>query len=342
MNIIATPAFSNKKSNPYNFLLYQSIQKKGVHVEEKFSLRNLILSKVWHIHWPESFLSSKSIFSCLIRLTILLSKIILAKLFGLKIIWTVHNLSHHEHRYPFIEKIFYMGFPLICSGFIFLSQESMKPVGWVKKLNGKSTQIIFHGDYKGVLTCLFDKKEAQRQLNLEKFTRVYLFFGLIRDYKGVPHLIREFIKQNNNNYCLCIVGSTMYSKPLKREINELAKGQDNIIINDKFVDDKELQLWVSASDLIVLPYNKVTNSGSVLYALSAGRPVIAPRIGVFEEIKDNVGDWVFLYEGGFKGDLLNEKLIDNCQESTLDLSSYEWGGIADQTVGFYKKVLANR
>lgn len=339
MKIIASPAFSNKKSNPYNFLLYKSIIKSDVHVDEKFSLKNLIASKVWHVHWPESFLSSNSIFTCLIRFGFLLSKIFLSKVFGLKIIWTVHNLCPHEHKYPFMEKLFYMGFPRVCNGFIFLSKESMKPLGWVKQINEKEKKVIFHGDYKSALKYLIHKDEAQKLLNLDQFICVYLFFGLIRDYKGVPHLIREFMKQKKDDYCLCIVGSAMYSTSLKKEINDLAKGHDNIIINDNFVSDEELQLWLSASDMVVLPYTKITNSGSVLYALSAGKPVIAPKMGVFQEIHDSVGDWVYLYDGDFEGGLLTKELTNFCQKTRLDLRCYEWELIADQTIEFYHNVL---
>jgi beta-1,4-mannosyltransferase len=338
MNIIATPMDSNKKSNPYNFLLYKEISEQGFFVNENWNLKNLIKSNIWHVHWPESFLTVRGIFGCLIRFSMLMLKILLAKIFRMKIIWTVHNVQPHESYHSFISNIFYKYFPRFCDGFIFLSESSLKEAesGWSYNLPKDRIRVIFHGHYKDVMPYLLEKSNAKKKLNISIYKHVYLFFGLIREYKNVPHLISEYISINMESSCLCIVGSTNHSKELSERIENISRGHDNIIINDNFVDDRELQLWLSASDVIVLPFTKITNSGSVLYALSAEKHVIAPKIGALKEIKKRVGGCLHLYEGSFKGKyMLN---IDNYTFKSSLLDEYSWPKIAKETMKFYNEI----
>jgi len=337
MEIIATPAFSNKESNPYNYLLYNEIEKKSVCVNESWGIQSLFASKIWHVHWPESFLGSKNFLGCLVRLCLLTLKIIVAKTFRLKIIWTVHNVRPHENKFPILANAFYKYFPFFCDGFIFLSKESFEKSAWISTAS-KRKKVIYHGHYKSVLVNLVGQSEAKEKLNISQYSKVYLFFGLIRGYKGVPRLIREFIKLNEKTSCLCVVGSSLLDEELSKEMAQLADGHDNVLLNDKFVNEQELQLWVSAADLIVLPYEKITNSGSVLYALSANKQVVAPRLGALAEIKDNVGEWLQLYEGRFNGALLQQVYSEGLS-GNVNLALYEWKLIAEQTIEFYCEVL---
>jgi hypothetical protein len=100
MRIFATPVDANRALNPYTFLLYQHVRKLGVSVTE-FSLRTDLESKnadIWHIHWPESEANRPNILLAIIGSMRVLMAILLCRLYGVKIVWTVHNIEPHEKR----------------------------------------------------------------------------------------------------------------------------------------------------------------------------------------------------------------------------------------------------
>ena len=114
---------------------------------------------------------------------------------------------------------------------------------------------------------------------------VILFFGLLRPYKGVKYLIRAFeglpedlVKKSR----LLIVGETWEDK----ESKELARGskfRNKINIVDRYVSDDELSLYFSASDVLVVPYTRASQSGVAHIALAFGMPIIASEVGGLKE-----------------------------------------------------------
>ena len=102
MRIIAQPGMRTSAENPYTNLLYQEVRKRGHEVAD--FTRGSLLSEfwhIWHMHWPDSALSSEAIAVTAWReAKKQLALIHTAKHRGTKVIWTIHNLKSHENRYP--------------------------------------------------------------------------------------------------------------------------------------------------------------------------------------------------------------------------------------------------
>jgi glycosyltransferase involved in cell wall biosynthesis len=65
---------------------------------------------------------------------------------------------------------------------------------------------------------------------------------------------------------------------------------DGIKLNLNYLDDDQIQYFLNAADVVVLPYKKLTNSGVLFLAMSFGKPVICSDQGSASEIiKDNFG-----------------------------------------------------
>ena len=77
-----------------------------------------------------------------------------------------------------------------------------------------------------------------------------------------------------------------------RRIEEAAT-RAPIEFHDRHIADEEVFTYFRACDVVCLPFKKITTSGSVVLALSFGKPVITPRTGAQCELPDDVG---YLYD----------------------------------------------
>lgn len=131
--------------------------------------------------------------------------------------------------------------------------------------------------------------EAKERLGIRDTEKTILFFGRIKPYKGIEHLLSAFqrLMTNDGNYRLIIAGevqkgSEQYLAEIKRTITrEIDRGQ--VILKIQFIPDSEMELYLKAADALVLPYNEIFQSGVLFLAYSFGLPVIATDVGSFRE-----------------------------------------------------------
>jgi len=303
MKIIGWPKYSNKLSNPYNYLLYTHVSDNDTKIYE-YSFLNVILKNydILHIHWPsiDSNLWYKAIIKFLIKCFILFY----VKLRKVKIVWTVHNIESHDinnkfctwidskYMNLFVKKIDAI-ISLSCSGEELVINKYPQLVK-VKKY------VCYHGHYKDY----YKKKTATRlssreHLQLPKEQFLILFFGMLRPYKNIISLINVFNECGVNNVGLVIAGKAR-SKAYKRRIIEAIGLSPSIYFFDKHVSDGDLKYFFIASDLVVLPFVQILNSGSAILSLSFSRPVVVPNLGAMPELKNLIGkEWVYTYKGSF-------------------------------------------
>lgn len=342
MEIIAWPAFRNKTCNPYNYLLYTHMKKFGAKIVE-FSPRDFLSRRfaIWHIHWPESILNTPNPIQAFTKMTGLITLIKLAKARGTRIIWTAHNLGSHEKFYPGLEKLLWKIFTSHIDGFISLSKVGISMTLERFPILGKIPGIVIpHGDYKEVYPNVISREEARRRLKLQEQAKVLLFFGQIRQYKNVPHLIYTFKQLKSPQLVLLIVGKPS-SEELKREILNEAWGDARIRLYLEFVADEDVQVFMNAADLVVLPYREILNSGSALLALSFSRPILVPEKGALGELKAEVGrEWVYTYQGELTPQVIND-VIENIGmlQDGPKLEKFKWENIARATLEFYEGIL---
>ncbi len=135
------------------------------------------------------------------------------------------------------------------------------------------------------------KREARERLEIEPSLIVFLFFGLIRPYKGIEELIPAF-RALGPDLCdkrLLIVGAA-HDRAYEARIAAIAGSDSGIKLLPGYVPDEEVQVFLAASDLVVLPYRSAASSAAALLALSYGRPIIAPSSPAFSDlITDQTG-----------------------------------------------------
>jgi beta-1,4-mannosyltransferase len=167
------------------------------------------------------------------------------------------------------------------------------------------------------------------------------YFGLIRRYKNVTHLV-AVATVLPPSFSLRVAGNPSNSE-LAREI-EAAKGSDRRITLDfHFLSDAELVDVVTESELIVLPYREMHNSGSVLASLSLDRPVLVQDNSVNRELAAEVGDgWLQFYGDELRAvDIVAAYASIAAHPPTArpDLRLREWNEVGASHVAAYRRAV---
>jgi beta-1,4-mannosyltransferase len=346
LKILAWPAFRNKDSNPYNFLLYSAIQRQGHRVDE-FSERNVFLRSydVFHIHWLESITGRKNYFVALVRLTVFAVMVAWVKLRGTGIVWTMHNEAPHDPKFPLIERLTRRFVGTVADLIISLSSSGVALAR--REFPDRDIMQSAIGHYMDYYRSFDKSQEAKERLGFKPDDTVVLFFGQIARYKNVPKLIDEFKRLDDPKVKL-LVGGYCVDEGLKKDIESIVDDSDRIYVSFNRVSDESVGHYFSASDLMALPYRRILNSSSALLALSFGRPVLGPSMGSLIDLQEAVGaENVFLYQGELTTDALvtaieGSKSVDNQRLRERTGRMFDWDEIAHDTVIGYRATKARK
>lgn len=122
------------------------------------------------------------------------------------------------------------------------------------------------------------KEEARNQLHLSLDKKTLLFFGLIRDYKGLDLLI-DAMSFLDDSYQLLIAGEAYGSFDKYQEQINQSSAKERIRVINRYISDKEVPTFFSAADVLILPYKSATQSGVVPLAYHFDIPIVATDVG---------------------------------------------------------------
>ena len=130
------------------------------------------------------------------------------------------------------------------------------------------------------------RKEAMEKLGLDADTRYILFFGLIRDYKGLDLLLRAFADERlRGKKVKLIVAGEFYSNAEKYEQLEAElQLAEHIVWFKEFVPAAKVRYLFAAADLVAQPYKTATQSGITQIAYHFERPMLVTNVGGLAEI----------------------------------------------------------
>ena len=347
MRVLASPAFKNRRTNPYNAALYTALEQAGAVVGE-FTKRRLLRERwdIVHLHWPDGVLNSRHAPIAAARVAYLVAQLLFAKARGAKVVWTVHNLQAHNTRYPRIERALWNAFVPLVDAAISLSRSGLELARErFPALARKAQFVVPHGHYRGCYKNECSRTEARTRLGLPLDQPVVAFVGQIKPYKNVPALLRAFLDRPAEAAAASLL---IAGKPgeaaLAAELTALAAGHPAVALRFGHIADDEMQVMLNACDLAVFPYREILNSGSAILALSFDRPVLVPAKGAMAELRHLVGpEWVMTYEGELDEKVLQDALrwaIGTARHATCDLHSLGWETVAAQTLAAYQSVAA--
>jgi glycosyltransferase involved in cell wall biosynthesis len=144
-------------------------------------------------------------------------------------------------------------------------------------LAGRPIEVVPHGP--------FAHYRAERVPSEDGTVRL-LFFGLIRPYKGLVHLVAAFDRltaEEASRYRLTIVGETWEGNTEPLEMVARSPHRDRITVVNRYVSDEEAIRHFGRTDVLVLPYLRSSASGPLHIAMSNGLPVIVSEVGGLAE-----------------------------------------------------------
>ncbi|TVM36072.1 hypothetical protein DQK91_05360 [Oceanidesulfovibrio marinus] len=278
-------------ANPYQTLLYGNILLAGPgDIDKALQLQqreNSDIATIFHLHWTAPIFEHAGNDSQMVRrlMNEFIEKVEAFIQAGGDLVWTIHNVITHESLHRELEEQFSARLAELATRVILHTTDSQEILARYFQLPAQKVTIAPHGNYIHSYPVDCSPLEARKSLQIPEDATVFLFFGQVRRYKGVRHLIRAFktISQSNPNIWLIIVGRVL-PDDFRREITALCTEAPRIITELEFIHDQDVQRYFLASDFAVLPFRQILNSGSALLSLSFARPVIAPRLGVLRSL----------------------------------------------------------
>jgi beta-1,4-mannosyltransferase len=319
-------------TNPYIVMLGRALEGESGVRRLHFSWRVALLGRfdVFHVHWPEILVDGHSPVKKLARQTLTLALLARLAIRRTPIVRTVHNLELPQG----------------------ISRREVLLLGIISRMTtlrirvNPITEIPAHQPHVTIPHGHYRAWFAERP-RAEKTPGRIGYVGLVRRYKGVEQLVTAFRGVGPDGSDLSLrIGGKPSTPELASTIRALAGEDDRISLDLRFLSDDELVEIVSSSELVVLPYRFMHNSGGTLAALSLDRPVLVPDNDVNRALADEVGPgWVHL----FNGDLLPDDLLAAAGDARTgrrstapDLSGREWDHAGAAHADAYRRALRLR
>ena len=182
-----------------------------------------------------------------------------------------------------------------------------------------------------------NKAEAKAAIGLDANTNYALFFGFIRDYKGLDLLLQALATEQvrDLNFKLIVAGEFYSdSKPYLDLIKEL-KLEDKVILRTDFIPDDKVRFYFCASDIVIQPYKHATQSGVTQICYHFNKPMLVTNVGGLSEIvpHEKVGyvaepnvESIAAYTAKFYTEYKEQLFIENIEE---EKKKYSWSAMLD-------------
>jgi glycosyltransferase involved in cell wall biosynthesis len=241
---------------------------------------------VLHLHWPELFYQGEGTWERARSLLSFLEVLSELQARGVALVYTVHNLVPHESPAMALDRLATLWLLRRADVIHVHDPETAREVGrlrWGRRREG--VWVIPHGHYLDAYPNTRSRAEARRRLDVPDDVFVYLFLGQIRPYKGLDDLLDAFRLAGREQDYLIIAGNARPRDGAYVEhILRRGAADPRLRIRAGYVPDHEVQDYMNAADVCVLPYRRAVTSGSALLAFSFGRPIVAPRLGPFPRL----------------------------------------------------------
>ena len=347
MHVAFVPIWPN---NPYHLELATALRALGVRVAYPESLKSLyadwragLALDVVHLHALPRFEWTPGPSA---RCALFYHRLTQLQRAGVRVIWTVHDLQNHEARQRGIEDFLARTFShrvnaLIVHG---ASAGTILRATWGEDIADR-LHVIPHGNYIHSYPNQISRTEARASFGFAPANLVFSFLGLIRPYKGVVPMVEAFRSCNDPDIRLLIAGKPL-DNVIEKEIRLAIQEDSRIQFRPGYVAPEDIQVYLNASDVFVLPYQRILTSGAAVLGMSFGKACIAPRAGCVTDMLTE-GAGALFFDPAVRDDL--KRVIHQavaCRERLSEMGLYnlrcardwDWDRIARATASVYTSI----
>lgn len=201
------------------------------------------------------------------------------------VVFVCHNVFPHE-RFP-LDKLL-TGLALNNgSHFILHAVEEAKEL---TKIQSNPDYVVTpHPTYHAFRFEGMSRERARERLHIGEEERILLFFGYVREYKGLKYLLRAMpeISREDEKVKLWVVGEFGSDKEEYLKLIRELGIKDRVRVQDSYTPDREVEKYFAAADLVVLPYTSATQSGIVQIAYGFTKPVVVTDVGGLPDVVED-------------------------------------------------------
>ena len=271
--------------------LYRVVAEMGTQaLEGKWSVRwilaNVRRNDLVHLHWPSFFyFHANAPMRTHFELLRLFLRVGVVRLLGARIAWTAHNLYPHDGgRNRWTHRVARKLISRVAEVIFVHGPTAARLVSGEFHIPARKLRQVPHGHWRDLYPQRPDRAEARRRIGMPADAVLYGFVGACRPYKNLESVVSAFAQVDPASHLL-IAGKFSpagYLETIRALIDPACEARIHIV--PRFLQDEEIMAYVAGLDALVLSYKEILTSGGAMLALSAGVPVVAPRIGSLPDV----------------------------------------------------------
>jgi glycosyltransferase involved in cell wall biosynthesis len=331
MRVMQTFGEPRDTTNPYLVMLRDALVAEPTIEHVPFSWRGALTGRydVLHVHWPDTLLAARHWWTKAGKRAALAALDVRLRRRRIAVVRTVHNVTAPSG--PYLDRALVRSLDRRTDVRIRIS--ALTP-----EVDGVPSVLIPHGHYRDWFDGMPRAAAVRGRLG---------YVGLIKPYKGVERLVDAFAAASALDPALTLrIAGKPTDETVERRLRAASERLSGLETTLEYVGEAAFVEVVTSSELVVLPYRFMHNSGAALAALSLERPVLVPDNDLTRALSSEVGSgWMHL----FAGELTADALLDAVRavrtappEAPPDLGAREWDDVGPRHAHAYRLAMGQR
>jgi beta-1,4-mannosyltransferase len=285
--------------NSYFSLLWTALERSGIEMVEARTTAAIVFKfDLLHVHFPEHLITERPLYTAVLTTPIFLLYIAAARLFGKKLVWTIHEV--YPTRRFWLAKPYLRCLRILANCYIFMNRTSEDE--FFNQYPGERHKIICripHSSYPVREISTIRRRDVRRALTEGADCLLAGFLGEIRPYKNPSalHLLPATLPDGRRLHL--VVAGRLHASCNVDEV-ETALGMiepGRLVRIRERLSDEDLSETIQSIDLVFMPYLRGWNSGFAMFALGCGTRLLCSDLPMFREIENILGSpWIYLFD----------------------------------------------
>src|SRR5260370_19083061 len=300
LRILSLPA-KDFGGNPYTMYFCESLEKADMDIVNIHTLQGKFFKfDILHLHWPEFYITERPFHIAAVLAPTVLVYMIVTKLLGKKIVWTVHDVIPGRARHVRLLKIYLLCVRVLVNAYVFMNPSSEAEfVKIFARARKKTAWHVPHGPYPVSAIPLQRRAALREQLSGGANCLLLVLLGDIKPYSN-PGALAHLPHQDSIGREIKIVVAGAVDSSFDTSEIELSLGRippDQLVRIGERLSDQRLADIIRAVDVVFLPYLRGSNSGFSMLVLSCGQRLLCSALPMFRDLANRPGPpWVYVFD----------------------------------------------